>query len=108
MDYDQLGSGEKEWVRDEIDNMSMNESDSNYFDKIPRHTISSGMWRYTGKEQGGKVYRNLNNGQILGFIEVILTYLEKTLVAMIFQKVNEDIYDKFLDNPSSPKGRAKS
>jgi hypothetical protein len=44
MDYDQLGSGEKEWVRDEIDNMSM----------------------------------------------------------------NEDIYDKFLDNPSSPKGRAKS
>ena len=26
MDYDQLGSGEKEWVRDEIDNMSMNEN----------------------------------------------------------------------------------
>ena len=26
MDYDQLGSGEKEWVRDEIDNMSMNEA----------------------------------------------------------------------------------
>jgi hypothetical protein len=25
MDYDQLGSGEKEWVRDEMDNMSMNE-----------------------------------------------------------------------------------
>ena len=25
MDYDQLGSGEKEWVRDEIDNMSMSE-----------------------------------------------------------------------------------
>ena len=25
MDYDQLGSGEKEWVRDEIDNMSMAE-----------------------------------------------------------------------------------
>jgi hypothetical protein len=26
MDYDQLGSNEKEWVRDEIDNMSMNEA----------------------------------------------------------------------------------
>ena len=25
MDYDQLGPGEKEWVRDEMDNMSMNE-----------------------------------------------------------------------------------
>lgn len=26
MDYDQLGPGEKEWVRDEIDNRSMNEA----------------------------------------------------------------------------------
>ena len=25
MDYDQLGPNEKEWVRDEIDNMSMKE-----------------------------------------------------------------------------------
>ena len=32
MDYDQLGPGEKEWVRDEIDNMSMNEANSNYPD----------------------------------------------------------------------------
>ena len=27
MDYDQLGPNEKEWVRDEIDNMSMNENE---------------------------------------------------------------------------------
>ena len=55
--------------------MSMNESDSNYPDfdlnkniRYQDTSISSGMWRYTGKEQGGKgVYRNLNNGQILGF-----------------------------------------
>jgi len=75
MDYDQLGSGEKEWVRDEIDNMSMNESNSNYPDfdlnkniRYQDTSISSGMWRYTGQEQGGKgVYRNLNNGQILAF-----------------------------------------
>jgi len=26
MDYDQLGSNEKDWVRDEIDNMSINEA----------------------------------------------------------------------------------
>ena len=144
MDYDQLGSNEKEWVRDEIDNMEMNEvtrysgfdrnaedpdsepfqptgsvsefredlralfgkfkgdlknpefikgvaqimvnwksllrsqlneSDSNYPDfdlnkniRYQDTVISNGMWRYTGQEQGGKgVYRNLNNGQILGF-----------------------------------------
>ena len=75
MDYDQLGPGEKEWVHDEIDNMSMNESNSNYPDfdlnkniKYQDTSISSGMWRYTGTEQGGKgVYRNLNNSQILGF-----------------------------------------
>ena len=75
MDYDQLGDNEKEWVRDEMDNMSIRESDSNYpnFDlnkniKYQEGSISSGMWRYTGTEQGGKgVYRNLNNGQILAF-----------------------------------------
>lgn len=50
MDYNQLGSGEKEWVRDEIDNMSMNESDSNYPDfdlnkniRYQDTSISSGM-----------------------------------------------------------------
>jgi hypothetical protein len=53
----------------------MNESNSNYPDfdlnkniKYQSTSISSGMWRYTGTEQGGKgVYKNLNNGQILGF-----------------------------------------
>ena len=30
MDYDQLGSNEKEWVRDEMDNMSIRESNSKY------------------------------------------------------------------------------
>jgi len=29
MDYDQLGDNEKEWVRDEIDNMSLNEAKKN-------------------------------------------------------------------------------
>ncbi|MDB4489647.1 hypothetical protein N9034_00525 [bacterium] len=248
MDYDQLGSGEKEWVRDEIDNMSMNEakmskekierliyslenqkdswhpssdskkkamldklkkdlsrlneidnmsmneSDSNYPDfdlnkniRYQDTSISSGMWRYTGKEQGGKgVYRNLNNGQILGFDrsdfdifrknlsshfdfseslnenegKAIITFkndyevkmntgegydadfehfeagereqvyildknapfqrvhvefgdgtnafIPKDVISVQEKSLNEDIYDKFLDNPSSPKGRAKS
>ena len=52
-----------------------NESNSNYPDfnlnkniRYQDTSISRGMWRYTGTEQGGKgVYRNLNNGQILGF-----------------------------------------
>ena len=30
MDYDQLGSNEQEWVRDEIDNMSLNEAKKKY------------------------------------------------------------------------------
>ena len=198
MDYDQLGSNEKEWVRDEIDNMemreSLNESDSNYPDfdlnkniRYQDTSISSGMWRYTGKEQGGKgVYRNLNNGQILGFDrsdfdifrknlsshfdfseslnenegKAIITFkndyevkmntgegydadfehfeagereqvyildknapfqrvhvefgdgtnafIPKDVISVQEKSLNEDIYDKFLDNPSSPKGRAKS
>jgi len=59
----------------ESDVKLINESDSNYPDfnlnkniKYQDTSISSGMWRYTGTEQGGKgVYRNLNNDQILGF-----------------------------------------
>jgi len=57
------------------DQLQLKESDSNYPDfdlnkniKYKDTSISSGMWRYTGQEQGGKgVYRNLNNGQILAF-----------------------------------------
>jgi hypothetical protein len=105
MDYDQLGSGEKEWVRDEIDNMSMNESDSNYPDfdlnkniRYQDTSISSGMWRYTGKEQGGKgVYRNLNNGQILAFDRSDFDIFRKNLSSHfdISESINEN-EDKLL------------
>jgi len=100
MDYDQLGSGEKEWVRDEMDNMSINESDSKYpnFDlnkniKYQDTSISSGMWRYTGTEQGGKgVYRNLNNGQILAFDRSDFDIFRKNLSSHFdfSESLNED------------------
>jgi hypothetical protein len=47
MDYNQLGPGEKEWVRDEIDNMSMNEvkNDNKPIGKPMRST------------SGGKAYK---------------------------------------------------
>ncbi|MDA9268182.1 hypothetical protein N9P60_00290 [bacterium] len=87
MDYDQLGDSEKEWVRDEIDNMSINEANSNYpdfdLDKNVRYqdtVITSGMWRYTDKESGGKgIYRNLMNDQFLGFSSEDLGYFKKHL-----------------------------
>jgi hypothetical protein len=40
MDYNQLGPGEKEWVRDEIDNMSMNEAKNDIYDKFLSNTTS--------------------------------------------------------------------
>eukprot|EP00481_Brizalina_sp_1-RS-2013_P003415 TRINITY_DN9225_c0_g1_i1.p1 TRINITY_DN9225_c0_g1~~TRINITY_DN9225_c0_g1_i1.p1 ORF type:complete len:191 (-),score=35.02 TRINITY_DN9225_c0_g1_i1:32-604(-) len=96
---------------------AIKEANSNYPDfdldkniKYQDTSISSGMWRYTGKEQGGKgVYRNLNNGQILGFDRSDFDIFRKTLVAILIfsESVNEDIYDKFLDNTQNPKGRAK-
>ena len=43
-------------------------------------SISSGMWRYTGKEQGGKgVYRNLSNDQFLGFSSDDFDFFKKHL-----------------------------
>ena len=58
-------------------------------------SISSGMWRYTGKEQGGKgVYRNLNNGQILGFDRSDFDIFRNNLSSHfdISESINEDIY----------------
>ena len=108
MDYDQLGSNEKEWVRDEIDNMemreSLNESDSNYPDfdlnkniRYQDTSISSGMWRYTGQEQGGKgVYRNLNNGQILAFDRSDFAIFRNNLSSHFdfSESLNESKYEK--------------
>ena len=158
MDYDQLGPGEKEWVRDEMDNMSMNEveefstyeqrmvnqirralkdgtsifklpmktqdfyrknkdrlneSDSKYPDfdlnkniKYQDTSISSGMWRYTGKEQGGKgVYRNLMNDQFLGFSSDDFDFFKKHLGSHfdISESLDEvDRYSGFDRNPEDP------
>jgi len=43
MDYDQLGDNEKEWVRDEIDNMSMNEGTFNSSNHIAIFDGPDGM-----------------------------------------------------------------
>jgi predicted DNA-binding WGR domain protein len=66
---------------------SVNEASSKYpnfdLDKNIRYqdtVITNGMWRYTGKEQGGKgVYRNLNNNQFLGFHRDDFKYFKKHL-----------------------------
>ena len=63
------------------------EANSNYPDfdldkniKYQDTSISSGMWRYTGKEQGGKgVYRNLSNDQFLGFSSDDFAFFKKHL-----------------------------
>ena len=63
------------------------ETTSNYPDfdldkniKYQDTSISSGMWRYTGKEQGGKgVYRNLSNDQFLGFSSDDFAFFKKHL-----------------------------
>jgi hypothetical protein len=70
------------WVK-----KSLNEENSKYPDfdldkniKYQDTSISSGMWRYTGKEQGGKgVYRNLNNDQFLGFASDDFDFFKKHL-----------------------------
>ena len=72
---DNDGYDNVQFNRDMPQDESVNEATSKYpnfdLDKNIRYqstSISKGMWRYTGKEQGGKgVYRNLNNNQFLGF-----------------------------------------
>ena len=69
------------------EDQELTEADSNYPDfdldkniKYQDTSISSGMWRYTGKEQGGKgVYRNLMNDQFLGFSSDDFAFFKKHL-----------------------------
>jgi len=52
LDYDQLGPGEKEWVRDEIDNMSMNESETKSLNELYKV--------YTKGSKSAHLYPNMN------------------------------------------------
>ena len=98
------GRAEKSRLKKE----SVNEATSKYpnfdLDKNIRYqstSISKGMWRYTGKEQGGKgVYRNLNNDQFLGFSSDDFKYFKKHLKKHfdIDESVNEEkVYIDFLN-----------
>ena len=74
-------------VDNKVRAVGLEEANSNYPDfdldkniKYQDTSISSGMWRYTGKEQGGKgVYRNLNNDQFLGFSSDDFDFFKKHL-----------------------------
>ena len=120
MDYDQLGDNEKEWVRDEMDNMSMNESDSKYpsfeVDKNIRYqdtVVTKGYWTYSGKESGGRgVYKNVMNNQMLGFDMDDLNYFKKHLPDhfnisenRIYELVNEAVKKKKGKNANKPIGK---
>ena len=76
MDYDQLGSGEKEWVRDEIDNMSMNEFSLPKFDVV-KPIIDKFLG---GIEKAGKKLLNLvkrEGKQTLALVKEIAEYVIK-------------------------------
>ena len=89
-DYNSEFSDDEE-AQEEMDNEDypgkIKEADSKYPDfdldkniKYQDTSISSGMWRYTGKEQGGKgVYRNLSNDQFLGFSSDDFAFFKKHL-----------------------------
>ena len=74
-------------VDNKVRAVGLEEANSNYPDfdldkniKYQDTSISSGMWRYTGKEQGGKgVYRNLSNDQFLGFSSDDFDFFKKHL-----------------------------
>jgi hypothetical protein len=88
-------------AEDDMEVGELKEADSRYPDfdldkniKYQDTSISSGMWRYTGKEQGGKgVYRNLNNDQFLGFSSDDFDFFKKHLGSHfdISESLEEDL-----------------
>jgi len=113
-------------VQDVHDEVSKDDSDGIYFNenteeqypnfdlnkniKYQDTSISSGMWRYTGKEQGGKgIYRNLNNGQILGFDRSDFDIFRKNLSSHfdIDEALNEAKKAKKKEKKDPPIGKPK-
>ena len=92
-------------LQDKTKDLSIEEADSNYPDfdldkniKYQDTSISSGMWRYTGKEQGGKgVYRNLSNDQFLGFSSDDFAFFKKHLGSHfdMSESVDEGVFDQY-------------
>ena len=83
MDYDQLGSNEKEWVRDEIDNMSMSEAYSGFRrgepedpDTIPFNpTKSVSEFKEDLRALFGKFKSDLNNPEFIqGVAQVMVSW----------------------------------
>ena len=83
MDYDQLGSNEKEWVRDEIDNMSMSEAYSGFRrgepedpDSIPfKPTGSVSEFREDLRALFGKFKGDLNNPDFIkGVAQIMVSW----------------------------------
>ena len=106
MDYDQLGSNEKEWVRDEIDNMSMREevSSANFAKGIEviRATLS--------KEGGAAGLEPLVKELVkLGFKKDEVVALLKNMTSVKKHRDGdyillplEEAYSGFLRNPEDP------
>ena len=83
MDYDQLGSNEKDWVRDEIDNMSMSEAYSGFRrgepedpDTIPfEPTKSVSEFKEDLRALFGKFKSDLNNPEFIkGVAQVMVSW----------------------------------
>ena len=83
MDYDQLGSNEKDWVRDEIDNMSMSEAYSGFRrgepedpDTIPFNpTKSVSEFKEDLRALFGKFKSDLNNPEFIqGVAQVMVSW----------------------------------
>ena len=84
MDYDQLGSNEKEWVRDEIDNMEMRESKYHKEETI-QQTIDRLKARIDDPNDGGNV----------PFLVQKIKDLEKSLNEDLSKMPTQDQVDKF-------------
>ena len=91
----------KEWVRDEMDNMSMNEVKDKYkvIDTKTGDIIDSDLPKNIAQKLAKKKKEWTSYPD-----------REESVIAKIAQTLDEakkDIYSRFLDNPQNPKGRAK-
>jgi hypothetical protein len=93
MDYDQLGPGEKEWVRDEIDNMSISEAYSGFLrnpedpDSVPFNpTGAVAEFREELRALFGKFKGDLRNPKFIGGVAEIMVNWKSLLRSQLDEK----------------------
>ena len=105
MDYDQLGPGEKEFVRDEIDNMSMNEDEDRKYQEKQLAVLNKILDQLSKQQQDGEDREDALDGLDVSIDQLTGAITGKNPVAVQF---DQGRFGRFASLGNKEKEKVKS